>query len=152
MLLEQRPDLLQRKLHELEAKREREMPNSFSKLSMGNQALETSQPGPLWEYCAIQDSPPCRFATHLQILLLWESLTEFPPAFRAQLGHKWFVNVLVTQTLELKSMERLGFRYFIWISFFPSSQHSYWEAKPRILIDTARLTRSFRTANIHFTK
>lgn len=59
-----------------------------SKLSMGSPALETSQAGPFSEHCAIQDSSLCRFAAHLQILLLWKSLTELPPAFRAQLGYQ----------------------------------------------------------------
>lgn len=127
----------------------------YSDLSMGNQALETSWAGPFRGYCASRTHPWKGFQhtklTDTQPSFHGSHWTEFPLAFGAQLG-LWALCKRIGQTLKPESRESVGFRYFIWISFFPSSQHSCWDVKSRILIDTLCLTRSFRTANIHFTR
>lgn len=124
-------------------------------LSMGSQALETLWAGPFRVHCATWDSSLYRFSAPRAYghsnFFLWKSLPEFSSAFGAQLG-LWAVCKRLIQTLKLEPKESVGVRYFIWISFFPSSQHSCWEVKPSILIDIVCLTQSFRTANIHFTR
>lgn len=149
--------LWQRKLHELEAEREREMSNSVAVTFPWATKLSRSHGLALSESTVLSATHPCTGFQHTKLTDTQSSFCgsdwqNSPWLSELSCGYGPFVNVLVIQTLNPESKESVGFRHFIWISFFPSSQHSCWDVKPSVLIDTVCLTRSFRTANIHFTR